>query len=128
MVGTTLLLAGLAGFKVGTDPEESDFLKIIIGETRIDILGGLQQPMRVMLLAMLKTLDTAGAIKMEKDVDLFNAVSRFVRYKFAPTISIPLELMQGKDAIGQETGILNTFSRNITPLALADIVDIYGEF
>lgn len=125
MVGTTLFLASLAGFRVGIDPEDSDFLKIIIGDTRIDILGGLQQPMRVMILALLKTLDTAGAFKMKKDVDLYNAVARFVRYKFSPAISMPLELMQGKNAIGQEVDVLDTFTNNITPLALADIVDIY---
>ena len=125
MTGTALFLATLAGFKVGTDPEDSDFLKIIIGDTRIDILGGLQQPMRVMILAILKVLDTAGAIKMKRDIDLYNAVARFVRYKFGPAISMPLELMQGKNAIGQEVDVLDTFTNNITPLALADIIDTY---
>lgn len=125
IIGTALYLAKLAGFEVELDPESSDFLKIKIGDTRIDLLAGLQQPMRVMLLAMLKVLDTAGMYKMKRDIDLYDAISRFVRYKFAPAISMPLELMQGKDAIGQETTILQTFTNNITPMVFQEIIDSY---
>jgi len=125
ITGTALFLAKLAGFGVELDPEDSDFLKIKIGDTRIDLLGGMQQPMRVMILSILKVLDTAGLYKMKRKIDLYDTISRFVRYKFAPSITMPVEFMQGKDTIGRERTILQTFINNITPMVFNEIIDTY---
>lgn len=45
----TLGLAKAAGASVSLDPDDSEFLKIKIGNTRYDTLTGLQQPMRMFL-------------------------------------------------------------------------------
>lgn len=122
-LGMALYLAELGGAEVGKNPESSDFLKIRIDDTRVDILGGLQQPTRVMLLAMLKTLETGNVIDMEKNIDLFDAVGTFAKYKLAPSITIPTELVQGEDAVGNIVNPLDTFIKNVTPLAMQDIID-----
>jgi hypothetical protein len=43
-VAMTLELAKMAGAEVNMDPRSTDFGKIKFGDTRVDILGGLQQP------------------------------------------------------------------------------------
>lgn len=45
----TLGLARAAGAAVNLDPDDSEFLKIKVGNTRYDTLTGLQQPMRFFL-------------------------------------------------------------------------------
>lgn len=50
LVGTmslVLYVAKLGGAQVGLDPTNADFAKIRIGNTRIDIAGGFQQPVRL---------------------------------------------------------------------------------
>lgn len=60
-LGATLLtLADLAGYEVGLDPREADFGKIRVGDTRIDIFAGMQQPMRVAIRIALAGTDRAG--------------------------------------------------------------------
>ncbi|NOT59530.1 MAG: hypothetical protein HOP19_04810, partial [Acidobacteria bacterium] len=44
-VTTVLGLAAASGAEVGLDPDSADFAKIKFGNTRYDVLGGLQQPM-----------------------------------------------------------------------------------
>jgi hypothetical protein len=123
MLGTgsvVLFLAALAGADVGLDPEKSDFGKIIIGNTRIDLWAGFQQPARLVMLYGLKGLDTAGFDVLSRDVDLVYSTMKFGQYKLAPSITIPIELIQGKNAIGQEVTPLQTISRNALPLFVQD--------
>ncbi len=49
---TTLYLADSAGLKVGVDPRSSDFGKIRVGDTHIDIWGGWQQQARAVFQAV----------------------------------------------------------------------------
>ncbi len=125
MVGFALWLAKLAGADVELNSESPDWLKIKIGNTRIDLWGGLQQPARLTVLYAMKTLNSFGVLQMKKNIDLFDATARFVRYKLAPAISFPLELMQGKNAVGQETNIFQSFANNITPMVAEDIYRTY---
>ena len=125
IVGLTLWLAKLAGADIELDPEDPDWLKIQIGDTRIDPWGGLQQPARVTVLSAMKTLSTFGVIKMKKNIDLYNAMARFIRYKLSPAVSAPLELAQGKSAIGEEVTPIQTFTRIVTPLAAEEVVETF---
>ena len=124
-VGTALLLLSLAGAEVGTDPEDSDFLKVKIGNTRIDLFGGMLQPIRLKLRILLTALDTAGVIDRDKKTDLRGAIERFVRYKSSPTISIPFELAEGKDVIGREREVWQTFMNAVSPLVTEEIIETY---
>ncbi len=126
MVGLSLLLADMGGAKVELNPQSSDWLKIKIGDTRIDLWGGLQQPARLTVVSMLKVLSTTGAVKLDKDVDLFQSVARFLRYKLSPAISLPLELAQGRNAIGQKVNPLQSMIKNFTPLVAEEIVETYS--
>ena len=125
LVGMTLWLAKMAGAEVELDPTSSDWLKIKIGDTRIDPWGGLQQPTRLFVLTALKTLEATGSIKLEKNIDLFNSISRFIRYKLAPVISGTLEFVHGKTAVGEEATPMQTLTGLFTPLVAEEIVDTF---
>jgi len=126
-VGTgmlTLTLASLGGAKVGLDPEKSDFGKIVIGDTRIDIWAGFAQPARLLLTPILQGLDTAGIRKATSRLDTTNAIKNFARYKASPPVSIALSLVSGKTAIGKEVTPLETLVGNVIPLALQEAVEL----
>ena len=72
------MLAKLAGAEVGDDPEDSDFGKIIIGNTRIDIWGGIQQPMRLLMTGAIQILDKTPYVESTKNIDVMDALHRFV--------------------------------------------------
>ncbi len=130
-VGTTMLvLADLAGFEVGLDPRNPDFGKIRIGDTRIDIWGGVQQPVRVVARVGLAVTDKTGITgkeltKRERDVDPLNLLGRFAAYKLAPSVTIPLELIKGKTIVGEPVTPTQTAARAVLPLWLDDVADAY---
>jgi hypothetical protein len=122
---TFIFLASMIpGVRIGTDPEESDFGKIIAGDTRFDILGGMQGPARLVLGTVLRALDTAGVRPMKKEFDPAEAGFRFLRYKLSPIPNIGLELITGENAIGQPIGgpgkiAYSTFA----PLVIQDTIE-----
>jgi t-SNARE complex subunit (syntaxin) len=124
---SVLTIAALMGAKVGLDPEAPDFGKIILGNTRIDIWGGLQQPVRLLMQPLLAGLDRVGLHQSEKQIDLLDAGRRFMTYKLAPSVTIPATLLTGKNVIGQEQEIPETVIRSIVPLLAQDVVSVYED-
>lgn len=122
---TALMLAALAGAEVGLDPESSDFGKIVWGDTRIDVWGGLQQPARLSILPLLATLDSAGIRETQKQIDLIDAGRRFLSYKLSPAVTLPAELATRRNIVGQEREIDETLLRAITPLIIEQTAEVY---
>lgn len=118
--GMILALAKMAGWDVELlDPEDPDWGKIRIGNTRIDIWGGIQQPAR--LIARLAT----GAFY--KDFDPLEILGRFAAFKFAPIVTMPIELARGETAVGEEITRLETLGRAFMPMVFEDIEDAWKE-
>lgn len=124
---TVLGLAAAAGAKVGTDPESPDFGKIVLGNLHLDIWGGLQQPMRLMMQPVLAGLDKAGLHESKPPVDLLDAGRRFLSYKLAPSVTIPITLLTGKNVIGQPEEASETLLRSITPLLAQDMFEAFED-
>jgi hypothetical protein len=122
---SVLLLAAMAGARVGLDPEDSDFGKIIIGNTRIDIWGGLQQPVRLMMSPIVIGLNRTGLKETKRNLDLIDSARRFMSYKLSPAVTIPAQLLTGKSVIGEEMGIIETSLRSVTPLFVQDTIDVW---
>lgn len=134
---TILALAKAAGHDVGDDPEDSDWGKIVIDDKiRIDIFGGLQQPLRILA----KTIKggyqytTSGSTKVNPIVDIGN----FLKYKLSPPIMMANELITGEDVIGRDIepieafGVempksITTFMKNVTPLVIQSAAEAYQE-
>ena len=112
-LGAMATVAGLArmnGAKVQIDdPNDADWGKIVYGDTRIDMYGGFQQPVR--LLARM----AMGGSRLAKDVTsgrgisidapkgtrgFYDMVNQFVDFKLSPNAQLILGI-GGEDAIGQ---------------------------
>lgn len=132
--GLTTLLAGLAQqsgiAKVETDPRSSDFMKIKVGNTRYDTLGGFGQYMT--LGARLLTNQTKNAKKDLVDLGKgfkadtrFDVMMDFLTNKFSPIASYVKEFMQGKDFKGEPFDAKKATVERFVPLFAQDILEAY---
>lgn len=142
---TVLGLASLAGLVVGLDPEDSDFGKIIIGNTRVDIFGGNQQLASLLLRSHIYAAKKWGPAKRlaqaAKDLgfedweqfweadprsaglrDLVNSMSHF---KLAPVPSAIFDIYTKETAVGEEVTIERLIASRVIPLFLQDATDAY---
>lgn len=135
-VGTVLAIAKLAGAQVNTDPRNADFAKIRFGDTRIDPLGGFQQPIR--LLAQLSpsfmgggkiissttgktlTLGPEGPGKLSR----FDIGLRFAQGKLAPVPGIIVDLAKQNNFQGQPFSWKQEAYQHLSPLAIQDAIQL----
>ena len=127
--GTALTLAAAAGFTVGTDPRESDFGKFRVGNTTVDVWGGLLQPARLIVGTAVSGTDRAGLTNPGKlgPTSPLELISRFAMTKLSPGVTVPLEVGFGVNVIGQETDRLDSAARAVVPLLFSDIYDAYQQ-
>jgi hypothetical protein len=118
--GTILGLASFAGAQVEWfDVDDPDWMKIRVGNTRIDILGGFQQPAR--MIARIGS----GAFKRDVHFSPLEILGRFAAFKFSPAITYPTELLRRKTAVGEEITPLESTVRLVVPFVLEDIEDAW---
>lgn len=130
---TVLSLAEMGGAKVGKDPTSSDFGKIKIGNTRIDLFGGFQQP--IVLLARLYTGRVTSSVTGEemflgegyRPLTRFDMVLRYFESKEAPIVSFLTSLLKGETAIGEPFVASTETLKRVTPVFIQDLVDLYKE-
>lgn len=96
---TLLKMSGMA--EIETNPRSSDFMKIKVGETRLDPWAGFQQYTRLMvrLITGETKVGRTGAIK---EIDRLQEVYRFGRTKFSPIVGLATDILAGEDFIGRE--------------------------
>jgi hypothetical protein len=121
-----LALASAAGAEIGGDPRESDFGKIVIGNTRIDIWGGLLQPMRFVTRILTGITDRSGLTgkglsERQKEIDVRELISNFAFYKMSPAVNIPIDLIQGENVVGEEVTPEKMVLGNTIPLFAQEI-------
>ena len=121
-----LTLASWAGASVEWNPDDSDFMKIKIGDTRIDITAGMLPAIRLVVNA---GRDLASQVNLADDPEgeLRSQFGRWMLYKASPIINIPAEMITGEDSIGNEINYVdfsnptqNMFVKNTVPLFLQD--------
>jgi len=127
-----LTIASAAGADVEHDPRSSDFAKMRIGDTRYDILAGFQQVIR--LFAQLssgqrKSTSTGKITDLDGKKFPFenrgDVALRFARSKLAPSAGSTVNLLTGKDIVGQEVTIEGEAVKNVIPLYIQDIYSLY---
>lgn len=129
-VATTVLSAAeLAGASVEKNPTSADFGKIKIGDTRLDILGGYQQYLRLgaQLATGHNTSSVTGANQtLGKGIAAtrFDVLTRFLTNKEAPVPSFITTLLKGKDAAGNPANVPKEVLDRFTPLIGQDIRDL----
>lgn len=122
---TIMTLVKMNGGEVGDDPHNADWGKVKVGDTRIDIWGGFQQPARLLTMAAVGYSDKQGWTEAERDFDLLDAAERFLSYKMAPNITFALALYGGKTMVGEPVTPSDAALRAYAPLILQDVRDAY---
>lgn len=132
VVVATLTAAKAAGADVEVDPRSSDFGKIKIGNTRYDIMGGLQQNI------VLATREITGEKKNSAGVvskldggyghqSRFSVASDFLDNKTTPVINAAIQLAKGKDAGGNPVNPWTTAAKLVIPLGIQDTYSLYSD-
>ncbi len=127
--GSTILgLAALAGARIVTDPRNSDWGKVRIGNTRFDIWGGHQQIARLISQIATgeivssttgETLRLTGGYSMSRQ----DIVKRFFEGKLAPTPSIVNDWFRGSDFAGKPFSWKKAMLQRSYPLIIQDAID-----
>jgi hypothetical protein len=136
-LGVTLLsalkLSGAADVQL--NPRSTDFGKIRIGNTRLDIWGGFQPYVRLMVQLAgsvaqqnMKTTAKTQYGQATYNVSGWDALTNFVRGKLSPAAGFLVDLADQKNFIGQEMDADNaTVAREawsrFTPFLVQDMVD-----
>lgn len=112
-------LAGNDDWDVGTDPRSADFGKVVIGNTRVDPLGGLAQVMTLAgRLATGESKDVRGKVK-EKGAG--EVLGTFNRSKLSPAVGTLWDIVSRKQYLGQPTTIGSVARNFFVPLSLRDL-------
>lgn len=137
-VGTTLLgmlaLWGASGddddkdrIQVEFDPRSSDFGKVRIGNTRWDIWGGFQPYVRLIaqLITGERKATSSGQISSVNKFgqDKGTLLTRFVRGKLAPVPATALNLLTGRNIVGEKVTVKSEAMAHLQPLIVSDMKD-----
>ncbi len=114
------------------DPRSSDFGKIKIGDTRYDIWAGFSQLIRFFAqfsTAQKKNTTDGQIIEMDGKKfpfkDRSDIIKNFARTKLSPTAGTMVDLMTGKDMLGNEITVGGEVAKNLIPLYLQDVASLY---
>jgi len=149
-----LTLAKALGADVNYDPDDSDFLKIRVGNTTYDTLTGLQQPLRF-ILNMGAAVDAdawklssgiksgfgllpnrfseADRLRGERGAETYagkskgELVSRFARSKLSPIAGTATSYIAGEDFMGRKFDAKREARDLVTPLPASDIIEAFKE-
>lgn len=131
--GTSIILgaAKLAGANVGTDWTSSDFGKIKVGNTRVDITGSMQQYGRMagQLITGKYTSSTTGKEytlgEGYKPMTRLDILGRQFEAKEAPVLSFITDMARGTDLVGNKTTIGGELYQRLVPMVIQDLTDLY---
>lgn len=119
-LGFTLFSLGLAkaaGASVNLDPDDSEFLKIKVGNTRYDTLTGLQQPMRF-FIRMTKAMRGGETYAGDPASDI---LLDFTRSKTSPEVGYLWDAIEGKNRLtGKQFSAGRDALKLATPLPFQD--------
>lgn len=135
-IGTTIgELAKMSGnATVEHDPTNSDFMKIKVGNTRIDPYAGMQQP--IVLASRLLSGKSTSSVS-GKTTDLSNpkygqsnrmdVIGSFTRSKESPALSFAHGLLSGKDNAGNKFNAPEETAQLFIPMVLQDLKQVATE-
>jgi hypothetical protein len=130
--GSILGLAKLAGADIELDPRSSDFAKIKVGDTRVDIWGGHQPFVRTFFqtLAGMRKITSTGELR---HVNYLDPIFRFFESKASPPMSLALDYHRGRTIPGDpfRWGPVwdpkSAIGSRLYPLGLGDTWEAYGQ-
>jgi hypothetical protein len=138
--GVLMSIAAAAGAEVGMDPRSADFGKIKLGNTRYDILGGLQQDFVAMYRFMIgEKVDSETGEVEDLDQSFFGSrkeiIQQYAENKLNPLLGLANALAgggyRGIEAIenmGNLNPFENTFVKGLaTPLGIQGVYETFKD-
>lgn len=134
VVSATLAAAAAAGANVEMNPLSSDFGKIKVGDTRIDIMGGMQQNIVLAAreLSGYKKSSTSG--KVEKLGGGFGETSRLgvlgnaIQNKETPVLGAATRILKGKDGGGNPVNPWTEVAKLFIPINAQSAYGTYSNY
>lgn len=126
LVGGTLMLAKSAGFKVGTNAEKPDFLRISKGNYHYDGLAGLQPVMRLVYAIAADAARIARGEKLDRtEKGALDVASRFLRGKAAPIPSAVVDYFDEKTFEGKPFNLADAAKDRVIPMMWNDMAEAF---
>ncbi len=115
-------------FSVELNPKSTDFAKIRMGSTRLDLSAGYSQVFRFVAQLATEQRKTTGT-GAEMPQEWQTTVGRFLRSKFSPAMGTAWDVGEGQTFLGEElettpSGLSEEALRRLTPLFIQDVYDI----
>ena len=111
------------------DPRSTNFGKIKVGDSRMDVTGG-NGTYIVLLSRILSRSSKISKGKIRKlgnkmyETSAWDLISRGVRYKLAPNASLLVDMFTGANAIGQKKTILQSIKDRFKPMFIRDLFEL----
>lgn len=129
-VSTVLGLAKMAGAEVGLNPTDANFGKIIIGKTRIDVMGGFQQYIRAaaqFLGGRYTSSITGKRVTLGegyKPISRLDILTRQIESKQSPAISFVTDILKQQDWKGEPISVPKELGRRLVPMVISDMIEL----
>jgi hypothetical protein len=117
----------LMGGEVELDPRSSDFAKVKIGNTRLDIWAGYVQYVRFLAQLATEERKTVGPGTMQ-ELNRREVIDRFAQSKYSPAIGLLNDILAGETYMGEEMALdteslLRQTYQRLAPLFIQDMID-----
>lgn len=122
-------LGQAAGATISTDPTSPDFGKLKFGNTRVDPLFGLTQASVFLSregLALRRFL-TQDQSKQPKYGSGGEVLARFLRSKLSPVVGSAVDILSGKNVVGQKVTPQSVGQQIMVPLSFGDVYNAMKE-
>jgi hypothetical protein len=138
VVSMTLALLSAMGdddddFTVELDPRSSDFAKLKWGDTRFDLLAGFQQWVRMfaqIVTGQKKSTTTGEVVTLGegyKSDTRLDVLRKFFISKAAPAAAAGMNILRGKDMMGEPITPEGELLKLAIPLYVSDMYEVYKE-
>lgn len=132
-ISLTLYLAKLAGAEVNLDARNSDFGKIKVGDTRVDIAGGLQQYVvnATRIIKRETVSSTTGEVKELEGgfgkPSRWSILGNFAENKLAPVPRFGMDFGKNENFAGEPFDLQREGSRLVLPIGGVSTYEAYQQ-
>lgn len=127
--GAVLTLASAMGGKVNLNPDSTDFAKIQIGNSKLDVTGGNAIYLRLLARIITgKQISSAGKTTVlgqgYKPLTRADLLLSYARGKLSPIASTIADALYGKDPVGAPFSVGSEIYNKLTPIVMQNFINL----